>query len=175
MMMAAQPRMDEHARRARVEQVIRLHGAYLQRLARRLCRPPLDPDDLVQDVFERSLCASSLPDATLARAWLSRVLYNLFIDRLRRQRARREQLLEDLPDTAVEDATAWWESIGEAQVRAELARLPEAQRATFELFSFHDKSYRAISAELGIAIATVGTRVLRARETLRLTLTERYG
>jgi RNA polymerase sigma-70 factor (ECF subfamily) len=166
---------DGHARHARVEEMIRVHGQYLHRLARRLCRPPVDPEDLVQDVFERALRAASLPEEDVARAWLSRVLYNLFIDRLRRQHVRHEPLVDDPPDRAAADTPAWWESLGEPQIRAELARLSEAQRATFELFSFHDKSYRAIAAELGIAMATVGTRVLRARETLRLRLTERYG
>lgn len=154
---------------------MRVHGTYLHRLARRLCRPPLDPEDLVQDVFVRALRASSLPDPEAARAWLSRILYNMFIDRLRRQRIRHEQLVDDPPDLAGSETPAWWEALGEPQIRAELARLSDAQRTTFELFSFHDKSYRAIARELGIAMATVGTRVLRARETLRLRLTERYG
>src|SRR5690606_33131572 len=75
----------------RVEHWTRRHRPLLQSLARRLCRSSLDPDDLVQDTLERAL-RSSLPVDTNERAWLSRVMRNLFIDRLRQQATRRELL-----------------------------------------------------------------------------------
>lgn len=100
-------------------------------------------------------------------------MYNLFVDRLRRHGGR-EQLVGDPPEVVISDDSAWWESLDETHVLAELARLPEAQRTTFELFSFRSKSYQTIAAELGITMSTVGTRVLRTREALRVRLTERF-
>lgn len=41
---------------------------------------------------------------------------------------------------------------------------------TFELFSFEGRSYDAIAADLGIAKATVGSRILRVRDKLRALL-----
>lgn len=139
-----------------------------------MCRTHLDPDDLVQDVLEKTL-HTPVPDGANERAWLSRVLHNLFIDKLRRIHARKEDLVpEPVPPLPV-DTGLWWESLTEEAVRVQLVKLPEDQRVTFELFTFDSKSYDEIAATLGIAKATVGTRILRARQKLRELLTEDRG
>jgi RNA polymerase sigma-70 factor (ECF subfamily) len=151
----------------------RLHGDYLRGLAIRLCRTQLDPDDLVQDLFTKAL-VTTMPDGANERAWLARVLHNLFIDKLRRLQARREDLIEDVREVpAAEDDRVWWERLSEDAVRREVANLPDDQRVTFELFAFRGRSYDQIAAELGIAKATVGTRILRARKRLRDALTRK--
>ncbi|MEO6771963.1 MAG: RNA polymerase sigma factor [Kofleriaceae bacterium] len=152
----------------------RAHGTYLRGLAHRLCRSQLDPDDLVQDLFEKTLL-TPVPDGANARAWLSRVLHNLFIDKLRRAQARREDLVPDPVGPEASDHGLWWEKLTEAAVRAQLVKLPEEQRVTFELFSFDGKSYDEIAATLGIAKTTVGTRILRTRQKLRELLTTERG
>lgn len=128
----------------------------------------------MQDTLERAL-RSSLPVDTNERAWLSRVMRNLFIDRLRQQATRRELLARGVMPASAAGESAWWEQLTEADVRAELARLPPQQRVTFELFTFCGKSYDEIAEELGISKNTVGTRVLRARQALRARLTKRYA
>lgn len=159
--------------RKRAEELSRRHGDYLRELARRLCRGHVDPEDLVQDVFEKTVRSpGAIPAGANERAWLSRVLHNLFIDRLRRKSARREEPMSGDPVAAQGDDAAWWESITADDIRAQLARLPDDQRITFELFAFHGKSYDEIAATLGIAKPTVGTRILRARLKLRALLTE---
>ncbi len=128
----------------------------------------------MQDTLELAL-RSTLPAEVNERAWLSRVMRNLFIDRVRQQAARRDRLDRGvLPASDAEDG-AWWERLSEADVRAEVARLPPQQRTTFELFTFAGKSYDVIAEQLGISKNTVGTRVLRARHALRTMLCERYG
>jgi RNA polymerase sigma-70 factor, ECF subfamily len=155
-------------------ELTRAHGGYLRGLAQRLCRSQLDPDDLVQDVLERTLHAP-VPDGANARAWLSRVLHNLFIDKLRRSHARREDLVPEPVEAAPVEVHLWWESLSEEAVRAQLAKLPEDQRVTFEQFTFDGKSYDEIAASLGIAKTTVGTRILRVRQKLRELLTRERG
>lgn len=136
----------------------------------------VDPDDLVQDLFEKLIKMSALPDATNERAWLARVMHNLFIDKLRRATARREDPIEEAeaPVLATDDAP-WWNALDEGNVRAAVDKLPLEQRATFEKFAFEGKSYDTIAAELGIAKATVGTRILRARQKLRDLLVATHG
>jgi RNA polymerase sigma-70 factor (ECF subfamily) len=158
--------LDDARRRRRGEELTREHGAYLRALARKLCRSQLDPDDLVQDVLERVL-RTELPAGANERAWLSRVMQNLFVDKLRRRAARPEQPVVDEPVAAIAEDRAWWEALTESEVRAKLAQLPDEQRVTFELFAFEGKSYDEIAAKLKIAKATVGTRILRARTRLR--------
>jgi RNA polymerase sigma-70 factor (ECF subfamily) len=151
--------------------LIEHHHSYLAALARRLCRTVLDPDDLLQDVFEKTARASRpIPEGVNERAWLSRVLHNLFIDTLRRRRARAEEPLDPALELPIEDGP-WWQRLTMDQIRAMLDKLPEAQRATFELFAFEGLSYEEIAVAQGIAKATVGTRILRARSRLRELLT----
>lgn len=160
--------IDAARRRRELDELTRTHGPYLRGLAHRLCRAQLDPDDLVQDVLEKVLLAP-MPDGANARAWLARVTHNLFIDKLRRKHARREDLTSDELDAATlaTPDPPWWENLTEDAVRAQLPRLSDEQRVTFELFAFAGKSYDEIAAELQIAKATVGTRILRARLRLR--------
>ena len=67
----------------------------------------------------------------------------------------------------------WWEELTACEVRAVLACVPDEQRITFEMFAFDGKSYDEIARQLHIAKATVGTRILRTRNRLRVLLTER--
>jgi RNA polymerase sigma-70 factor (ECF subfamily) len=166
--------LEEVRRRRLLEQLTLEHGTYLRGLARKLCRSQLDPDDLVQDVLEKTL-RSPIPEGANARAWLSRVTYNLFIDKVRRRDARREDLTGD-PIEAPRDAErTWWETLTGDEIRAACAKLPDEQRATFELFAFEGRTYDQIAADQKIAKATVGTRILRARQKLRELLTRERG
>lgn len=148
------------------------HAPYLRTLARRLCRSTVDADDLVQDTFVRALRVP-LPDGVNTQAWLARVLRNLWIDRLRRRATRREDALVD-PDAVAAPVAPppppWWTALTVDDVRAQLARLPEPQRVTFELFALEGRSYHEIAARTGAGTTTVGTRVLRARHKLRALL-----
>jgi RNA polymerase sigma-70 factor (ECF subfamily) len=156
-------------------ELLRRHGSYLEALARRKCRNQLDPDDLVQDVFEKVMRAvQPIPEGVNEQAWLSRVLHNLFIDKLRRRAARAERALcEPIAAPAPEDT--WWQELTEDEVRATVARLPDKQRVAFELFAFENRSYEDIAVLLGVPKATVGTRILRARRRLREILTIERG
>lgn len=166
--------LGDARRRKRIEELTREHGEYLRALARKLCRTQLDPDDLVQDLFERVL-RTDMPDGVNERAWISRVMHNLFIDKLRRKAARPEEPVDADPPAAPHEERAWWEAVTEADVRAKLAELPEDQRVTFELFAFERRSYDEIAARLKVAKNTVGTRILRARTRLRELFTKERG
>lgn len=165
---------DARAKR-RSDELMRHHGEYLRGLARRLCRSQFDPDDLVQDLLEKTVRSpEAIPPDANERAWLSRVMHNLFIDRVRRAHTRREEPMAAEPVATAPDDRPWWDSLTREHVTAQLARLPAEQRETFELFAFENLSYDEIAARLQIAKATVGTRILRARAKLRDLLTEAH-
>lgn len=160
---------DDAWRRRQVEELFRAHGDFLRRLAQRLCRSAIDPDDLLQDVFERAaLHVHALVPDMDHRAWLARVMRNLFIDQLRRRTAapRHAALDDEAPAPAVE-SRAWWEGLDADDIRARLAELPDELRQAFELFAFEGCSYIDIAQRLGISKMTVGTRILRARRRLK--------
>jgi RNA polymerase sigma-70 factor (ECF subfamily) len=163
------PSFDDAWRRRQVDELFRAHGEFLRRLAAQLCRSTLDPDDLVQDVLERTIqhVHALAPDGD-HRAWMARVMRNLFIDRLRRRAAApTHDSLEEEPPAPPPESREWWEGLDTEDIRARICELPGELRASFELFVFEGCSYAEIASRLGIARMTVGTRILRARRRLK--------
>ena len=157
--------LSDDARRT-LETLAREHRDYLLALARKLCRPPIDPEDLVQEVLVKTLGQlARLPDGVNHRAWMTQVLKHLFIDQLRRARTR-AQPVEPVAESEPDDAP-WWHRLDASHVRAAMAKLPDEQRDVFERFAFRGESYDVIADALGIAKATVGTRILRARRRIK--------
>lgn len=169
---------DDAARVAnrRVAAVLREHQGALRGLAMRLAGNAADAEDLVQDALERGLRrAHELPADANVRAWLVTILHNLFIDQCRRRRRRPRatpaEIVEAVPAPEPTPEPSW-ASLSGADLRAAVARLEPEFRAVYELHALRRRSYDEIAAELGIAKATVGTRLYRARHKLRALLAE---
>ncbi len=145
------------------------HRRTIESVARNLCRGGADASDLVQDTYERAWRnLASLRDDARARAWLTRILRRCFIDRCRRR--RREvavAALPDRPDTASIERTPAWERVTVEDLRRALARLDEPFRSVAILHDLDGLSCAAISRSLGIAYATVATRLHRAHLRVR--------
>jgi RNA polymerase sigma-70 factor (ECF subfamily) len=162
--------------RQRLARISREHGAYLRDLSQRLCRGQFDADDLVQDVLvSAALQLPKLPADTNLVAWLTRVMKNRFIDRCRRKQSAVVQtpsmpIDEERIAGREREKEEWWEKLDADDIRARLGELPTELGEAFELFAFRGLSYQEIAANLGIPKATVGTRILRARQRLRILL-----
>jgi RNA polymerase sigma-70 factor, ECF subfamily len=161
--------VEDVARRRQFDGFAREHRGFLRGLAIKLCRSQFDPDDLVQDVLERAWKHfGDLPEAN-PRAWLARVMQNLFIDWVRRRAsAPRPVAVDDVPLAAPPPVVAdWWTEVSPDEVRAKVDELGPELRDAFVLHAFEDCSYIVIAERLGIPKATVGTRLLRARKKLK--------
>jgi RNA polymerase sigma-70 factor, ECF subfamily len=125
--------------------------------------------DLVQDTFERALRnVHRLAPQSNIRAWLYTIMVRLFRDTVRKDRVRRGCSYDDCVLTAPEvESPPRWSALGTSQIRSALQQLKPVLRDTFERREFHHLSYQQISSELGVPVATVGTRISRAREQLR--------
>jgi DNA-directed RNA polymerase specialized sigma24 family protein len=66
-----------------------------------------------------------------------------------------------------------WADLGVEDVRNALRSLPRRLGEPFELHVFRRLSYRQIAGRLRMPIATVGTRIFRARRTMRALLVAR--
>jgi RNA polymerase sigma-70 factor (ECF subfamily) len=144
----------------------------LRRYARALTGDRAWADDLVQDTAERALARWSAfrPNSNL-RAWLLTILRHLYIDQLRGHR-----------EIAVDDESAPWRNLEAPQgevdglVLRDLQRalycLPVEQREVLLLVGVEELSYQEASSALGVPIGTVMSRLSRAREHLRVLLTE---
>lgn len=143
----------------------------LFRHARRLMGNDSDAHDLVHDTVERALRSiEQFEQGTNLRAWLYTIMVRRARDQFRARRAREfvPVALDDLPATPQsDDPPAPWRSISDQQLQAALQRLPEAFREVFELHAFGHLAYADIAARLDIPVATVGTRLKRARDRLR--------
>jgi RNA polymerase sigma-70 factor, ECF subfamily len=143
----------------------------LERTARRLIRNPSDAADLVQDTVEKALrCWRRFRPGSRIRAWLLTIMTNLFLDRCRRR--NREVALEIDPEQpSLElDEPPSWSRLSEEQVRRAVAALEPAMREVYQLRVVQQLAYQAMSERLGIPVATVGTRLNRARLKLRALL-----
>jgi RNA polymerase sigma-70 factor (ECF subfamily) len=158
-----------------MENAVREHWQYVVGVARRFGHGRLDPEDLAQDVFERwAREAPRLPPTTNRLAWMTVVLRRLAIDQLRRRRVSSKAFHEcSLVLAAEHDPAPWWLELETVDVARVLGELPGAERAAFELFELQGKSYEEIARALGIAKATVGVRLLRARRRLKRLLSAR--
>jgi RNA polymerase sigma factor (sigma-70 family) len=109
------------------------------------------------------------------RAWLRAVLFRLFVDERRRmtkERCSDNRILDQVEDTR--EPPASWTSLTIEDVQSTLPLLPRRYREPYDLFAFHQLSYRDIAARLGLSVRTVGTRITRARRKLRRLLRATY-
>lgn len=139
--------------------------------ARRLTRNSADAKDLVQDTLERGLRHHDRFSYGSMGVWLARVMHNLFIDRCRRRRADPVPLdSENVPHAAPGPAPRWMRVSDEMLQRA-VASLDPLSREIFLRHEVAGKTYTEIAADLGVAAATVGSRLFRTRHKIREFLT----
>jgi RNA polymerase sigma-70 factor (ECF subfamily) len=125
-------------------------------------------DDLVQDSIERALRQSTqLRELNSLPAWLRRILHNLYIDHIRRNRGRGTH--EDISDFAdhPELCVQALDGISNRDFVRAMNALSVDHRQILLLVGLEELSYRDIAGELGIPIGTVMSRLARARERLR--------
>lgn len=155
--------------------IVRLHGAALFRRALRLTRAHADASDLVQDTLVRAvdhgLDASSTEDA---KRWLFVVMANLHVDRRRRAGSRTTLPLDESTLAAVAmiptPPVPAWHAFDYDDVRRCLPRLDPRVREAFVLHEEQGLSLADTARRLSVPVGTAGTRVFRARRSLRALL-----
>ncbi len=138
-------------------------------LARRMLGNAADADDVAQEVFLRvwKSAAKWQPGAAKFETWIYRVAMNQCYDRLRRKRGL---ALDDVADPV--DARPLPGDGLEARetanaVEAELARLPERQRAAIVLCHYEGMTNIAAAESLGVSVDALESLLARGRRTLR--------
>lgn len=141
----------------------------LRRFAISICGSRDLADDLVQAACERALAnAERFEPGSRFDAWMFRILRNLWIDHVRRQKTAGVQ--DDISER--QDIAG---PSGEREVEARLtlrtvteaiADLPEEQREVLLLVCVEEFSYREAADVLDVPIGTVMSRLARARKNL---------
>jgi RNA polymerase sigma-70 factor (ECF subfamily) len=145
------------------------HMPRVVRMAEGITRSHADADDVAQDAFLRVWRQASSFDVNRGRfaGWLSQIVVNLSIDRLRSRRT--DPLDPDLeiadPAPRADDELSAAEE--RAAVEAALAALPERQRAALVLFHFEEMSGRDAAAALNLGEKAFESLLTRARIAIR--------
>lgn len=142
--------------------------------ALRLTRSREDAEDLAQEALVRAYDAFDRFDGTNFKAWILRIVTNLYINKYRqRQRGfstssfEDDGVLEPVADSAnVPDHQVFSELVGE-EVEEALGKLPEDFRVTVILSDIEGMSYQEIADATNVPIGTVRSRLARGRSMLR--------
>ena len=156
--------------------------------ALRMTRNQADAEDLVQDAYLRAYRGfESFQEGTNLRAWLFRILTNVYINTYRaKQRRPQESDLADVEDLylyrrlgsldaamasrSAEDTLM--EMLTDDEVKHALEELPENFRLPVLLADVDGFAYKEIAEMLDIPIGTVMSRLHRGRKAMQKSLYE---
>jgi len=142
--------------------VYRLHGRAIYGTAIRMLRRPEDAEDAVQEAFlAYHRTRPRIPNAEIGK-WLTRVVINGCIDRLRRRRRWETVEFED------RDAITHPVPVGVAlDLQRAVARLPEKARLVFLLHDVEGMDHRELARVLRLTVGTSKSQLFRARRLLK--------
>lgn len=147
----------------------------LRRRARGLLRNAERAEDLVQDTVERALrFRDSFRSGSYLRAWVMRILHNVFISQRRRVTTERRIL-----EGAGVDPNGWARHEPalllpglSPRVTEAMLSLPERLREVVRLVDLEEHSYREAAEEQNVPVGTVMSRLHRGRARLAEALGE---
>ena len=141
----------------------------LRRFARGLTKNPDQADDLVQDACERALKKQSRYGKDLRlESLLYRIIYNRWIDKLRRRNTRFAKLvlISEQNRSKTSDSRTGGRLDDVLDLQNALDKLDEEQRAAIILIGVEGYSFAEAAAVLEVPPGTVASRVARARTRL---------
>ncbi|WP_439627191.1 RNA polymerase sigma factor [Gemmata sp.] len=150
--------------------LIDAHYEALYRYAYRLTGSAADAEDLTQEAFGKAFVRmGQLREADRARAWLFRILRNLYLHKVRDDKRHRIVPLDAVGDLPGRDADPT-PDIDPAKLQQAIDQLDEGFRTPLILFYFEEFSYRDIAEQMELPIGTVMSRLARAKAYLRTML-----
>ena len=146
------------------------HRAYLVKIAYRMLGSVAEAEDVVQDAFLR-WSGAARDDVAEPRAYLTRTVTRLCVDRLKSARARRERYVGTwLPEPVVEDAAEPGAALAHElsiALLVTLERLSPLERAAFLLHDVFELGFDEVARALERSEAAVRQLAARAREHVR--------
>lgn len=157
----------------------------LYRAARRYTTTAADAEDLAQETLTKAYAGfHSYTDGTNLRAWLLRIMTNVWISAYRSAQRRPVEVGTEVTDAQLAAVAAHTstglpsaelaalEAMGDDDVRAALADLHVGQRLVVYYADVEGLRYKEIAAILDIPLGTVMSRLHRGRSRLRRLLTD---
>ena len=175
---------------AAFERLVRDYGGRLLAVARRMLPSEDDACDAVQESFITAFRSiDRFEGKSQLATWLHRIMVNAALMKLRSQRRKREQPIEDLLPTFVADGhqakpgPRWSNSAlaslerqeTQAQVRACINELPDSYREVLLLRDIEEFDTDTVAEMLSITPGAVKVRLHRARQALKTLLDPVFG
>jgi RNA polymerase sigma-70 factor (ECF subfamily) len=138
-----------------------------------------EAEDLVQETYVRAIPAiGRLREESNIKGWLFKILRNVWLNQLRKQRNGPQFVPTDLecgfpcdvPDPGRHSYDIYVSKLDSRQIRAAIEKLPTDFREIILLREFEELSYHEIAVILGCPAGTVMSRLARARSSLRMLL-----
>lgn len=179
--------MTSDASAQQFEFLMRAHVPALYRYAYRWTGDVDQAEDLVQDALTRVF--QELPQLLQierARPWVTRVMYRIFIDNLRRKHrspvifvGRSGTTGEEVDDEEVEAQSDSWDpaeladqALDQERIAAAWPRLHEQHRVVLSLHEIEGYSLEEVASIIEVPLGTAKSRLHRARNHLRDILIE---
>jgi len=142
--------------------------------ALRLTRSRDEAEDLAQEAIVRAYEAFDRFDGNNFKAWILRIVTNLYINRYRRQQRtpqigslQEDGAIDPVAEETQEPDRIVLDPIVGAEVENALGKLPEEFRITVLLSDVEGLSYQEIADATDVPIGTVRSRLARGRAMLR--------
>jgi RNA polymerase sigma-70 factor (ECF subfamily) len=168
-------------------ELIQRHRSSCMKLAMSILRDRQDAEDEVQNAAWKAFehINQFQRDARFS-TWLTRILVNQCLMRLRRQKRARlfyiedtataeEQVALDLPDSRDTPEAVLGKSEVARLLEREIRRIPPLLRSVFLLREVQELPMPEVARRLGISVAAAKSRLLRARIELRERLSKHQG
>ena len=160
------------------EALVAAHEKNVYNLALRMTGNPADAEDMAQEAFLKAYRSlSEFRGDSKFSVWLYRIVSNVCLDFLRRQKRRQtvslsveddegEETQLDIPDLAQSPEELLERRMTREAVQKGLALLPPDHRQILLLREIQGLSYEEIAQALQIEVGTVKSRIFRARKKL---------
>ena len=163
---------------AALENVFRLHEGQVYNLARRVCGKPEDAEEVLQETFiELAKSLRNFRGEGSLAGWIKRITVSKALMRVRSERLRTADPLDDRDLTASSSHPRHEESRGNARLDLEsaLASLPPMTRAIVWLHDVEGYTHEEIAELSGRSVSFSKSRLARAHDRLRSSLRPTSG
>jgi RNA polymerase sigma-70 factor, ECF subfamily len=185
---AVTPRDARELEQERFASEIMVYLDHLYRTAFFLVRNPDEAQDCVQETCARALAArAQFTPGTNLKAWLTRILYNFFVDA--HERNKRMVAADNVLDTA-EHKKDFWDTLSSdnpgpekrvlqlelaGKISEALKKIPDEFRGPLVLVDMGDFTYQEAAEILACPIGTVRSRLSRGRRLMQTHLSDYLG
>ena len=158
--------------RVDIEHYVEHYADYLYHMAYMYTKDRFVAEEIVQDVFVKFYQSQQFKGKASAKTYLTKMVINKCYDYLRKEKVKRLVTLEIFQTTSKSTEFQLIEQYEQDEIIAVILTLPVKYREVIFLYYYEQLSAVDIATMLHVSASTVRTRLQRAREKLKSSLSE---